>query len=138
MKKKLNYVLLVDDDEATNYLNKMIIEERGCAEEIIIVENGLEALKFLTNKRNGKFPQPDLIFLDINMPLMDGWEFLEEYKKLEENQKSKVIIVMLTTSINPDDKEKAHNHQEIQNYENKPLDEQKLERVLKEYFPDHI
>jgi len=143
MKKKLNCVLLVDDDEGTNFLNRMEIEKAGIAENIEAVYNGREALEYLTNtgkyKVNGAvFPQPVLILLDINMPVMDGWEFMEAYHKLEENQKGKIIIVMLTTSYNPDDKTRAEKISEISGFKNKPLSQIILEEIMNKYFPDYL
>ena len=110
--KKLNSVLLIDDDNATNFISTMLIKKAGITDHIEAVLNGREALDYLTNsgkyeRSDGVFPQPMLILLDINMPAMDGWEFAEAISKLEENQKGKIVIVMLTSSLNPDDKEKA-------------------------------
>jgi len=137
MSKKLNSVLLIDDDEPTNFFNQMIVEESGCAEQIKTIQSGEEALEYLANiSSSGTTPPPDLIFLDINMPAMNGWEFLEKYKALQHNQKGKVMVVMLTTSLFPEDKHKAEEMPEVSGFENKPLTPEKLERILKSYF-DH-
>ncbi|MFZ5551767.1 MAG: response regulator [Bacteroidota bacterium] len=143
MKKKLNCVLLVDDDEGTNFLNRMILEKTGVAEKIETVFNGKEALEYLTSTgryiKNGKtYPQPVLILLDINMPVMDGWEFMEAYHNLPDHQKGKIVIVMLTTSFNPDDRQRAEKITEISGYSNKPLSEQMLRDILQKYFPDYL
>src|SRR5687768_10469891 len=107
MQKIFNCVLLVDNDEPTNFLHKMIIEKHGCAETIEVAESAMKALAFLTQKVNDCYANPDIIFLDSNMPVMDGWDFMEEYEMLPEEQKGNVVIVMLTTSLNPADKKKA-------------------------------
>lgn len=138
---KLNCVLLIDDDETNNFLNKLVIRESGVAERVEIALNGKEAIEFLTKK--GKYPdsnlevypQPALIFLDINMPVMDGWDFLEEYQKLPEDQKGQIVIVMLTTSFNPDDKVKAEQITEISDFKNKPLTIEVVKDVVRKYFP---
>jgi CheY-like chemotaxis protein len=136
MKQKLNCVLVIDDDEPTNFFTHMILEESGCTNHIKIVQSGQEALDYLVKSKGGDnpllYPSPDLIFLDINMPAMDGWEFLDEYKKL--NADSRIIIVMLTTSLFPEDKLRAQGMPEISGFENKPLTEEKVASVIKKYF----
>lgn len=139
MERKLNCVLLIDDDEPTNFLNQIIIESAGCADQIKTMQSGEEALDYLTHKCNcnGAPPCPDLIFLDINMPAMNGWEFLERYRKLSDQNKGKVMIVMLTTSLFPEDKLHAKEIPEISAFENKPLTEEKLDNILKRFFEDN-
>jgi CheY-like chemotaxis protein len=143
MKQKLKCVLLIDDDEPTSFLTKMVLEEAGCAEHIQVEENGQAALKFLTCKVHdgGKDEVrscPDLIFVDINMPAMNGWEFMERYSGLEASKKGKVVMVMLTTSLNPDDRLKAEQTKDISGFETKPLDAAKLSRILENFFPEQV
>ncbi|MDW3209783.1 MAG: response regulator [Reichenbachiella sp.] len=134
--KKLNCILLIDDDEPTNFLNEMIISQLNCTESIVAVQSGREALDYLGSQVDGQFPQPDLILLDINMPGMNGWEFLVKYKNLDESQKGKVIIMMLTTSLNPDDEAKAHGIKDIKSFMRKPLTKEAFIDVLDRYFLD--
>ena len=81
MKPKLNGVMIIDDDEPTNFFNQMIVENSGCTDHIMVAQSGQEALDYLSNgalaEENSNSPLPSLIFLDINMPAMNGWEFLE-------------------------------------------------------------
>jgi CheY-like chemotaxis protein len=138
----LNCILLIDDDEPTNFLNRMTVEQTGCTRHVAVVQSGQEGLNFLMGQRppSGEMancPHPDLIFLDINMPAMDGWEFMEKYKQLPREQKASIVLIMLTTSLNPDDEEKSKRMPEIAGFENKPLNELQLERLLKKYFPDN-
>lgn len=130
MKQKLNTILLIDDDEPTNFLSRMLIEEAHCAEHIQIADSGKVALDYLSNGNNS----PDLIFLDINMPAMNGWEFLEKYRELEKVKQGKIIIIMLTTSLNPDDKIKAGQIPEIAGFEIKPLSSELIDRIIEKYF----
>lgn len=134
MRPLLKTILLVDDDEATNFIHNMVIKQLNCTESTVVKENGAEALEYLTSSKDGKYPQPDLILLDINMPRMDGWEFLEEYKKLDDDQLAKTVIVMLTTSLNPDDKDKANVIPVITGFMSKPLTTEMLEEILDKYF----
>lgn len=126
--------MLIDDDKATNFLHKEIIRETGLVNKVVDMESGYEALEYLEKMEDGKYPQPDIIFLDINMPAMSGWEFLEEYDKLDEGKKAKIVVVMLTTSINPDDKETATSKELIDGFFNKPLTFEIIERVIDENF----
>ena len=137
MKNKLNCILLADDDEPTNFLNRLVLEELGCTKQIKVVENGIQALEYLskTDADNENYPLPELIFLDINMPAMNGWEFLERYSSLAKEQKAEVMIIMLTTSLNPEDRQKADGITEVTGFETKPLTAEKLGTLLEKYFP---
>jgi CheY-like chemotaxis protein len=140
MKKKLNCVLLIDDDEPTNFLTQMIIESADCAIDIQVATSGEKALEYLTkikkeNEGANDPPFPELIFLDINMPAMNGWEFLKKYNELEKHHKENIVIIMLTTSLNPDDRLISKNIAHIAGFENKPLTQEKLDALLKRFFP---
>ena len=123
--KNLDCILLIDDDEATNFINKMVIKKADFDVNIEVCENGKHGLDYLTCQgrysSEKEFPQPGIIFLDINMPGMNGWEFMEKYKNLPDNQKARIVIAMLTTSLNPDDEFKGENNEEIRSFMNKPL-----------------
>jgi CheY-like chemotaxis protein len=143
MKRKLESILLIDDDDASNFINKYEIKKANITDNIVVVLNGREALEYLTNtgkyEGNGpEFPKPTLVFLDINMPVMDGWEFLNAYEKLEEGQKAKIIIVMLTTSFNPDDKKRADKIPSISGYKNKPLTKEIISEIVQTYFSEYL
>ena len=141
MKQKLMCILFIDDDEPTNFFTRIILEEADCCNHIKTVQSGQEALDYLAQSEKpgadpNLYPSPDLIFLDINMPAMNGWEFLDEYRNLSIAPQHKIIMVMLTTSLFPEDKAKAGRSPEISGFENKPLTLDKLERILKTYFLD--
>ncbi|WP_421765642.1 response regulator [Ekhidna sp.] len=109
-------ILLIDDDPSINYLNKLIIEKADIHANVCDRTQADEALSQLSEG----IINPNLILLDINMPTMNGWQFLEKYHELpEESRKSKVII--LSSSINPSDKEKASQSSVILDFYSKPL-----------------
>jgi len=125
--------MLVDDDQDDNYFHRIIIDEMNITERVEVISSGIQALDFL--KKEGNI-WPDIIFLDINMPRMSGWEFIEAYKELVAVQKEKVIVVMLTTSENPEDKKRKEQYSEIAEFNTKPLTEELLGKILAEYFSD--
>ncbi len=135
MRKKLNCILLVDDDADDNFYHKIIIDEMNIVDKVDTAMNGLEALAYL--KSEDQTP-PDLIFLDLNMPKMNGWEFLNEYKHLSAAKRAKVLILILSTSANPDDIKRAKEIKDVMGFETKPLSKELLLEILTEKFPDHI
>src|SRR4051812_39765285 len=108
--KKLKCILLIDDDHDDNIYHQIILKEMEIVEKIETAENGIEALEYL---RDSNRTQPELIFLDINMPKMNGWEFLSEYKNLESEKKAQIVVMILTTSANPDDIKRAKEIEEV-------------------------
>ncbi|MES2394902.1 MAG: response regulator [Bacteroidota bacterium] len=136
--KKINCILLIDDNPADNEYHKIIIHEANVCNHIQVAIDGPKALDYIIKSGEVNqfeaFPKPDLIYLDINMPGMNGFEFLEEYHKLEERLKAKVVIIMLTTSLNPDDKIRATNYKELKEFSNKPLTVEILHETLEKYF----
>lgn len=132
--RKLNHILLVDDDTINNFINEKLLKKLDAAQSISVVVNGEEAITFLKDICKDPSKCPQLILLDINMPVMDGFEFMEQYKKLDIPNKSSIIIVMLTTSTNPNDTQRL-NASGVSGYINKPLTEQKLKEIMGNYFP---
>lgn len=135
MKQKLNCVLLIDDDKTTNFLNERVIKQADYFDRIEVEQTGMEALKFLNSKES---VQPDLILLDLNMPGMDGWEFLDEFRELQKEKQKNIIIIMLTTSQNPEDAERAKTVLEISGFKKKPLTIEMLNEILHEHFSDRV
>ncbi|WP_339810537.1 response regulator [uncultured Imperialibacter sp.] len=136
MHRKLKNILLVDDDHSTNLINKMVIQKAEVADNITIRLNGKEAMEYLSaDALNDGLTPPDLIFLDINMPVMDGWTFLERYRGLRADQKSDIVLVMLTTSLNPDDRSRAESEPIISGFRTKPLSIEMVHDIVGDYFP---
>jgi CheY-like chemotaxis protein len=126
--------MLVDDNHNDNFFHEREIKKNN-SETIVITKNtGKDALYYLKEKKVSDHLQPDLIFLDINMPGMNGWEFLQEYNQLDKELQSRVIVIMLTTSDNPDDKVKAKTWNFVSDYITKPLTKEKMQDIINKYF----
>jgi CheY-like chemotaxis protein len=123
-----NCILLIDDNKATNFLHQDLIEETGWAREIIVRKNGQEGLQYITHP-NGC--SPEVVLVDINMPVMDGFDFLEGYQRLTKQQAERPLVILLSTSHNPRDQERAA--QAGVPYLTKPLQQQDLHRIATLY-----
>jgi len=134
MNVKLKCVLLVDDDEAVNFINEMVLKRVDVAERIEIAENGMEAIRYLEDRLEEGAPPPELILLDINMPGLNGWEFLEKYRQLKARLQRAATIVMLTTSSNPDDRLRAARIEEVKGFISKPLTVEKMEEIVMNFL----
>lgn len=134
--KKLKNVLLIEDDDIVNFYNEFLLKNKDFTENIAIARNGLQGIEYIKKARAGAEGHhiPDLIFLDINMPIMNGFEFLEEYEKLEIKSVEKVLVVMLTSSMHPKDQEKAQSFRSVSEYMYKPLQEENIGSILEKYF----
>ncbi len=130
--------MLVDDNKSDNFFHERVIRKCNAANTIVTKESGQEALDYLKGRTDLKNGNPDLIFLDINMPGMNGWEFLEEYKKLDKNLKNTMVVVMLTTSDNSDDKIQAKTTGVLSDFKTKPLTKEMLEDVLEKFHTDNF
>lgn len=130
--RKLRTILLIDDDIAVNYIHKYVIKKADVVDKVITMMNGQMAIDYLTKDDSVESTVPELIFLDINMPGMDGWGFLKEYKEQQKRDKTKII--MLTTSDNEADKERALGSGQVLEFITKPLTKQGLLEVIERYF----
>jgi CheY-like chemotaxis protein len=124
----INHILLVDDDEVTNFLNKKVIEKASLIKEISIATNGQKALEVIEELCESKKYCPELIFLDLNMPVMNGFEFLDKFEKMHFPNKDKVRIIVLTSSSNPDDIYKIKEKRIA--FMTKPLSEDKIQSIV--------
>jgi len=126
----MKHILLIDDNEIDNYINKLIVTKSKKADLITVMYSGINAMEFLNNLVNTEQPFPEIIFLDIHMPKMNGFQFLDQYDKFPEYVKEKTIINMLTSSINPDDIKRAGESRYVKNFFSKPLGEEMLTTIV--------
>jgi len=127
--KKNKVVLLVDDNEIDNFVSQKVIEKSGFAEKVVAIPSAARALEYLNNGHSSGSGLPDIIFLDIGMPEMDGFEFLEEYKKLDENVLKNCKVVILSSSIADEDHNKVKHNKFVAKFINKPLCKESLEQI---------
>ena len=123
---RYNLIMLIDDNELDNFVNKKLIENEQFANQVVVQSSGISALEYLKNPSGGI---PDLIFLDIMMPGMDGFGFLEEFEKLPDDAKKKSRIVMLSTSESFKDLNKANQNKYVYKFLNKPLNKPVLDAL---------
>lgn len=123
-------IVLIDDDATTNYLNKLIIERSALVDEVITFDSAEDALNFF-NKNAGSEDE-SLVLLDINMPVMNGWQFLDQYQSIQDDGANK--IVLLTSSINPTDKQLADEKNNVVDYKSKPLSADMLADLVSTYL----
>lgn len=134
LEKKLDNILLIDDSESDNYFHRRKIKNLGLTDNIKICLNAEEALEYLKNNSDEKYIEPNLIFVDINMPGMNGWEFLTEYAELEISKNGNVIVNMLSNSIDEKDKERIREFPFVHDYFSKPLGVEALDYILERHF----
>ncbi|KAA1248101.1 response regulator [Aquimarina sp. RZ0] len=137
--KKLNQILLIDDNKATSYFNRIIIEEMSICEKVNISCDGEEGIEYITSKEDSFkqeliYPCPDLILLDINMHGMNGFDFLQAYQNLEPEQRGDSVIIVLTSSQLEKEKKKIASYKDVKEFVNKPLTEEVLLALIKKYF----
>ncbi|MFL5730946.1 MAG: response regulator [Cytophagaceae bacterium] len=128
--RKFECILIIDDDEINNFINKTIIERSGLARKISVEMNGKDGIEYLKRYYSEYSALPEIIFLDINMPVMDGFQFVEEYQQLD-IPKGNTTIVVLSTSTNPNDKARFTG-KNIDRYINKPLTTTVFAHLVKE------
>lgn len=130
--KKYRTVMLIDDNEIDNLINQKMIEAADIAENIYTHTGAKSAIEFLRNMEKLEVASevlPDVIFLDIDMPLMDGFQFLDEFEKLSNKTKNSCKIVMLTSSINPQDFDRSRKYSNVKLYLNKPLSHDSIQKI---------
>ncbi|MDT0648619.1 response regulator [Autumnicola edwardsiae] len=137
MGQKVELACIIDDDKIYVNLVKKIIEIKQLSENLLIYKNGKEALDYFKYILNGMTEDrlPEIIFLDLNMPVMDGWEFLNEFVKIKNNFKKKVTLYVVSSSIDPRDLERAKSINMVTDYLIKPIELKKFEKIFGRQVP---
>lgn len=130
-------ILLVDDDEITNFLSTEVLQFHFQNAEISVVMNGEEAMQHLFGQLKLNAPLPDVMLVDINMPYMDGWEFLEILEVSNKEEFSGIAIFMYTSSVYFEDINRGKNNSLLKNILTKPLDENSIKEI-REAIPSKI
>lgn len=127
-------IAIVDDDSIFQFIAKKQIESINSENKIIIFSDGKDAIDFIDQNIADSNILPDIIFLDINMPVMNGWQFLNAYARFKIKIKKEIIIYIVSSSNNPDDSMKAKSIHDVADYIIKPITREKYVSVLNCYF----
>ena len=133
MGQKVALAYIIDDDKIYVNLVKKIIEIKKLSENLLIYKNGKEALDYfkqIMETATDEDKLPDIIFLDLNMPVMDGWEFLNEFIKIKNNLHKKITLYVVSSSIDPRDLERAKSINMVTDYLIKPIELKKFEKIF--------
>jgi CheY-like chemotaxis protein len=130
----LDTILLIDDDPITLMLCKMVITKASFSNEITTAKNGEEALQYFNTLKqpnaNGELKkQPQLIFLDLNMPVMGGWEFLDSFSTTAYSDYNHIKVIILSSTIDPEDLEKSKKYSMVIDFLSKPISKEMLEYI---------
>ncbi|MDX5345883.1 MAG: response regulator [Hymenobacteraceae bacterium] len=141
--KPLKSILLIDDDETTNFLNHRLLSRMETAEQINVVTNGEEALDYINQvctvtQADTTAQCPELILLDIKMPVMDGFEFLDELQRVYDSFTSRPVVLMLSSSASFYDLERIKAYSVVKKHYSKPLKEADVKEIFQEYFPKNL
>lgn len=130
--KTINTTCVIDDDPIFIYGIQRLLKINHFSENIVVYNNGKNAFDSLKENLETKKELPELILLDINMPIWDGWQFLDEFVKLPIQQK--IVIFVVSSSVHPDDIEKAKSYELVSNFIIKPITEEKIKEGIETYF----
>lgn len=132
--RKINNIMLIDDDEIHSNLCYELILKSGITQSVSIYNDAEEALQFIRENTAKPASLPDLIFLDINMPFMDGWEFLDAYESVKPEIEKEIVLILLTSSVYKNDIEKAKQYKSVVEYIKTPISINKLLETKEDYF----
>jgi len=127
-------ICLIDDDRIYQFTAKKIIESTGFTQGLLSFYNGQEAIEYFNNHANDLSKLPDIIFLDINMPIKDGWQFLEEFKQMVQTIGKDITIFMVSSSVDDYDIKKSKEYQVVTDYIIKPISKERFIQLITSAF----
>ncbi len=125
-------ILLIEDDAVFVFITKRVIAKANFKGELETFENGFEAIKYLKKIAGSEELLPDIIFLDLAMPILDGWGFLEEYGKLQPRLKKAITIYIVSSSVSPHDVMRAKEINHVSDFIVKPISQERFLEIIKE------
>ncbi len=129
------HIVLIDDDRIQVTALKKWVDDTGLAHTVTIFNNGQEAIDFLNDTYEQGDALPDLIFLDINMPVMNAWKFLETYNKMKRHLYHRIPVYVVTSSTDGYDMAKSRHHEVVKGYLIKPVAKEKVRAILENIEP---
>ncbi len=124
---------IIDDDPIYQFGMKILLREVDFSEEILMYEDGQQAVDALLERISSGNTLPPVIFLDLNMPIKDGWEFLDDFVQIPPHNREQVKIYVISSSINPSDEERARKYEVVSNYIVKPITSEKLLEIIAQH-----
>jgi CheY-like chemotaxis protein len=128
--KKINNFCIIDDDEIHKFTTSFLLKKTDLVNNIILFSNGLEAINFFKDEIGNIANIPEIVFLDVNMPVMDGWEFLEEYVLIESVMPKTVVIYMISSSVDERDFLRAKSISALTGFLVKPISSHSIAEVI--------
>ncbi len=128
--KKVEAISIIDDDKIYRFTTEKYINMLRLADRVLTYSDGEEAMSYLRQNLDTPSEIPDIILLDVNMPIMDGWDFLEEFAELSAKLPKKVTIYMVSSSIDDRDQQRARQIEQISDYVVKPITEEQLVELV--------
>lgn len=138
MSKDIRLISIVDDDSVYQFTMQVYAETLNISDKMMYFNHGEEAIAYLNKNIGNENKLPDLILLDMNMPVMDGWQFIEEFFSLELNISKKIVIYMISSSVREEDIQRAKSLSLLSGYLIKPVERENLQQLLAGDYENHF